>query len=86
MLKVMRVVKNVHSVEKERKHSSLKKKTDKIGPRMQRAKSMIFDVKRGGMRKEVVKRRLDEIFGKGSRDENRMAKTMEKIAERIEEM
>ena len=38
------------------------------------------------MRKEDVKRRVDEIFGRGSRDDIRMATTMEKMAERIEEM
>ena len=61
-------------------------KSDDAMTRTQRAKSMIIYVERGGMRKEDVERRLDEIFGQGSGDENGMATTMKKNVERIEEM
>ena len=54
--------------------------------RTQRAKTLIAMVKRGGMKKEDVERRLEEIFGEGSRQEIKDATTNEKIAERIEEM
>ena len=38
------------------------------------------------MNKEDIERRLEEIFGEGSRQEIKNATTNEKIAERIEEM
>ena len=38
------------------------------------------------MRKEVVERLFEEVFGNGSRDGIRMATTMEKIVERTEEI
>ena len=47
---------------------------------------MIVAVKRGGMTKDVIERRLEEIFGKGIRQEIEGAATKEKIAERIEEL
>ena len=47
---------------------------------------MIAIVKHGEMTKDEVMRRMDEIFGKGSRQEIETATTMEKMVERIEEM
>ena len=38
------------------------------------------------MRREEVERRLEEIFGQGSREEIEHARTNQEIAERIEEM
>ena len=38
------------------------------------------------MKREDIEKRLEEIFGKGSRQEIEKAETNEKIAERIEEM
>ena len=64
MKKVMRVIKGVHNVERKRRQSSRKKKMVETRTRTQRVKSPIFDVKRGGMIKEVVERQHDEIFGK----------------------
>ena len=63
-----------------------RKKKDETTARKQRAKMLIVDVKRGGVRKEEIKRRLEEIFGKGSCKEIERATANEKIAERIEEM
>ena len=54
--------------------------------RTQRAKTFISAVKRGGMTNDKIERRLEEIFGKGSRQEIEGATTKEKIAERIEEL
>ena len=47
---------------------------------------MISDIKRGGMRKEEVQKRLEEIFGNGSSVEIEGVTTNEKIVERIREL
>ena len=47
---------------------------------------MIANVKRGGMRREEIVKRLETIFGKGSGQEIDKIDTNEKIAERIEEL
>ena len=59
---------------------------DEAITRKQRAKTLIIDVKRGGMRREVIERRLELIFGKGSKKEIEKATTDQKITERIEEL
>ena len=86
MRKVLRVIKEAHLGETKRRQASRWKKANDTRTRTQKDKSLIFVVKRGGMRNEVIERRLDEIFGKGIGDEIRTATTMVKIAERIEEM
>ena len=86
MMKVMRVIREAHNTERKRRQSSRKKKSDDAKTRTQRTKSLICDIKRGRLRKEDIGKRLEEIFGKGSGEEIRMATTMEKIVERIEEM
>ena len=69
MLKVMRVIKEAHNSDGKRKQTSRKKKIDETTVRTQRAKALISRMKSGGMTKDDVKRRLDEIFGSGSGDE-----------------
>ena len=51
----------------------------------QRAKALISQVKRGEMRKVEIPRRVEVIFGKGSRQEVENATTIE-ITKRIAEM
>ena len=63
MKKVMRVIKEAHDVERKRRQTCRKKRGDEARSRTQRAKSLILDIKRGGMRKEDVEKRLEEIFG-----------------------
>ena len=86
MLKVMRVVREAHNVEQKRRQTSRKKRNDEAIVRTQKAKALIAIVKRGGIRREEIGRRLDEIFGNGSGDEINNATTTEKIVERIEEL
>ena len=47
---------------------------------------MIAIVKRGGMRRKEIWRRLERIFGNGTGDENEKATTTEKTVERIDEL
>ena len=86
MLKVMRVIKEAHNAERKRRQSTRKKNKDQATVRTQRAKALIAIVKRGGMRREEIGRRLDEIFGNGIGDEFEKASTTEKIVERIEDL
>ena len=86
MLKVMSVIKEAHNVERKRRQTTRKKKCEEIGVRKQRAKALISTIRRGGMKKEEIERRFDEIFGRGSRQEIEKATTNEKIVERIEEL
>ena len=86
MRRVMKVIKEAHNVEKKRRQTSRKRKKEDIRNKTQMAKSLIFEIRRGRMRKEEVEKRIEEIFGQGSRQEIENARTMEKIAERIEEL
>ena len=86
MQQAMRVIKETHSIERKRRQTSRKKKSDETTARKQRAKTLIVDVKRGGMRKEEIEARIEEIFGKGSSQEIVNATTKDKIVERIEEL
>ena len=47
---------------------------------------MVVDIKHGKTKKEDIERRLEEIFGQGSRQELEGATAMDKIIERIEQM
>ena len=84
MKKVMRVIEEAHNVERKRRQSTRKKK-DEIKTRTQRANTLISTIRRG-MRKEEIEERLEEIFGRGSRQEIEKSTTSEKIIERIEEL
>ena len=46
MLKVMKVIREAHNVEKKRRQTSRKKRSDGMNVRTQRAKSLIADVKK----------------------------------------
>ena len=86
MKKVMKVIKEAHLVERKRRRTSRKKMSDEAMTRKQQAKTLIVDVKSGGTRREEIERRLELIFGKGSKKEIEKASTDQKIAERIEEL
>ena len=82
----MMVIKEAHLVERKRRQTSRKKKALDETTTTQRAKTLITKIKRGEVRREEVERRLEEIFGQGSREEIENARTNQEIAERIEEM
>ena len=86
MKKVMRVIKEAHNTERKRRKTSRQNKREETTRMIQRAKSLISEVKRGRMRKEKIEEKLDEIFGKGSHQEIESVTTIEKIVERIAEM
>ena len=65
----MRVIKEAHLVERKRRRTSRKKMSDEAMTRKQRAKTMIIDVKRGGMRREEIERMLEAIFGSKAKKE-----------------
>ena len=82
---MMMVIKEAHNTERKRRRSSRKKKTEEVKVRKQRAKTLIRDIRRKGIGKEEIERRLEEIFGNGSRQEIEGAKVVEKIVKKIEE-
>ena len=86
MKKVMKVIKEAHLVERKRRQTSRKKRALDKTTTTQRAKTLITKIKRGEVRREEVERRLEEIFGQGSREEIEHTSTNQEIAERIEEM
>ena len=86
MKKVMKVIKEAHNTERKRRRTSRKERDEASRAMTQRAKALIADIKRGEIRKEEVEKRLDGIFGRGSRHEIETATTKEKIVERIEEI
>ena len=86
MKKITRVIKEAHLVERKRRHTSRMKRMDESKTRTQRAKALIAEIRRGGMRKEEIEKSLEKIFGEGSSQEIAKASTEEKIVERIEDM
>ena len=85
MRKVSKVIKEAHNRERKRRQTARKEKCDEIKTRTQQAKSLIANIKRGGMRKEEIVERLERIFGKGSGQEIETIHSNEKIVEMIEE-
>ena len=63
MRKVMVVIKEAHIVERKRRQTARKRKSEEIASLTQRAKTLICEVKRGGLKKEEIERRLVCIFG-----------------------
>ena len=86
MKKVTMVIKEAHNVERKRRQTSRKKMSEEVTAITQKAKTLIFEIRRGGLRKEDVVKRLENIFGEGSGKEIEKATTSEKIVERVEEM
>ena len=86
MKKVMSVIKEAHNVERKRRQVARKNQSEKSSKTIQKAKSLIANIRRGQLKKEEIERKLDTIFGKGSHEEIAKVMTTEKIAERIEEM
>ena len=56
-LKVMRIIKEDHNLEKKRRLMSRKKKSDEMAVRKQKAKALIASIRRG-IPKEEIKRIL----------------------------
>ena len=86
MKKVMKVIKEAHNVERKRRQASKDKKKEETRTRTQKAKALIQCIRRGGIGKDDVQRRLEEIFGGGSSQEISNLTTMEEMVERIEEL
>ena len=84
MRKVTKVIKEAHNVERKRRQALRKKMSEDVDAITQKAKTLIVDIRREGMRKEDVMKRVENIFGTGSSEEIEKA-TIEKIVERIEE-
>ena len=86
MKKVMMVIKEAHNTERKRRQTSKKERSDYVTSMKQKAKSLIQRIQRGGLRKEEIGRRIEEIFGNGSLQEIEGATTSAKMVEVIEEM
>mgnify|MGYP004562109361 CR=1 FL=1 len=86
MRKVTMVIKEAHNVERKRRQTSREKMGEDATASTQKAKTLIVEIRRGGLRKEDVVKRLEHIFGNGSGQEIEKATTTEKIIQRIEEM
>ena len=86
MKKVMSVIKEANNVERKRRQTARMKRSGETETRMQRAKALVADIKRGTARKEDIVKRLEKIFGKRSGPEIETASTEEKIVERIVEL
>ena len=86
MRKIMMVIKEAHNAERKRRWTSRKKKTEETSKRKRKAKALIAEINRGGMKKEDIVKRLEVIFGRGSGQAIAKAATTEKIVERIVEM
>ena len=86
MRKMSKVIKEAHNRERKRRQTARKEKRDEIKTRTQQAKSLIANIKRGGMRREEIVERLERIFGKGSGQEIETIHSNENIVERIEEL
>ena len=86
MRKVTMVIKEAHNVERKRRQTSREKMGEDATASTQKAKTLIVEIRRGGLRKEDVVKRLEQIFGNGSGKEIEKATTTEKIIQRIEEM
>ena len=66
----MRVIKEAHNCEKKRRQTTRKRKREETRTRIQQAKTLIWDIKRRGMEKEEIVRRLEQVFGKRMRIRN----------------
>ena len=86
MKKIMAVIKEAHSVERKRRQTAKKKKSDDSKARFQRAKALIARIKQGRIEKDEIARTMEEIFGKGSHKEIENVTAREKIVERIDDV
>ena len=86
MKNVMRVIKESRNVEQKRRKTTRQKRHDETETRTQKAKALVADIKHEKMKREDIERRLEEIFGQGSRQELEGVLAIEKIVERIEQM
>ena len=72
-------------MERKRRQTARKKKSEESVKRTQKAKSLICEIRKREMSVDEIKRRIESIFGKGSALEIGDA-TTKKIVERIEEL
>ena len=86
MKKIMAVIKEAHNVERKRRHTAKKTKSDESKARIQRAKALIVRIKHGLIKKDEIERTMEEIFGKRSQKEIENVTAREKIVERIEDI
>ena len=56
MRKAMKVIKEAHSIERKRRMVSRKKRSVETKVRTQRTKTLIAEIKRGKMKKEVIEK------------------------------
>ena len=85
MMKV-KVNKEASNVERKRRKSTRQKRRDETETRTQKAKVLAVDIRQEKMKLEDVDKRLEKIFGQGSRQELEGATAMDKIVERIEQL
>ena len=78
MKKVIWTINETHNLERKRRQTSRKERSEEYAIRTQKAKALIFNIKRGGMRKEEIEQMLEKISGKGSVQEIENANTMER--------
>ena len=78
MKKVMRAVKEAYNVEKRRRQTARKKRSEESSKRTQKAKSLIVEIRKRKMTYEEIESRREEIFGRGSSQETEKAITREK--------
>ena len=86
MRKVTMVIKEAHNIERKIRQALRKNKSEEVSAMTPKAKTLIDEKRRGGLRKEDVGKRRENIFGNGSSKEIEKATTSEKNVERIEEM
>ena len=58
----MKVLKEAHNTERKRRQTTRRKKSEETSKRTQQAEALVADIKQGGMRREEIEIRLDEIF------------------------
>ena len=66
MRRVMKVIKEAHNVEKKRRQTSRKRKREEVTIKTQRAKALIFDIRRGQLRKEEIERKPEGYSASGA--------------------
>ena len=71
MKNVMRVIREAHNVER-RRQTARNEMAEESSKRTQEAKSFVTEIGKKEIKNEEMKRRIDEIFGKGNRKEMRI--------------
>lgn len=82
----MVVIKEAYDSEKKRRQTSRKMTMEDVKAKTQRAKALTCIIRQGKMGKEEIERNVEQVFGKGSKEEIEKVTGVKKIVERIEEM